>query len=165
MRKEIQFSNLPSINWSQISTATFQDQLQLILCHQYISNLGAKNNTLEAKRSLLDFIFCEKAALNWFEVTQGPEQHSPSRVWSLQRAKKCARRALETGYGAGAQAHANRFLALNHAARPFSQGCTMINTQHTTRNLTVTEKTYDFTLVIARAENNIGLYANSSQMY
>ena len=110
-------------------------------------------------------------------MTQGPEQHSPSRVWSLQRAKKCARRALETGYGvcaalarrvrgygAGAQAHANRFLALNHAARPFSQGCTMINTQHTTRNLTVTEKTYDFTLVIARAENNIGLYtyANSA---
>ena len=130
--------------------------------------MGQKNNTLEAKRSLLDFIFCEKAALNWFEVTQGPEQHSPSRVWSLQRAKKCARRALETGYGvcaalarrvrgygAGAQAHANRFLALNHAARPFSQGCTMINTQHTTRNLTVTEKTYDFTFVIARAENNI----------
>ena len=90
-------------------------------------------------------------------MTQGPEQHSPSRVWSLQRAKKCARRALETGYGvcaalarrvrgygAGAQAHANRFLALNHAARPFSQGCTMINTQHTTRNLTVTEKTCDF---------------------
>ena len=123
----------------------------------YFKSWG-KNNTLEAKRSLLDFIFCEKAALNWFEVTQGPEQHSPSRVWSLQRAKKCARRALETGYGAGAQAHANRFLALNHAARPFSQGCTMINTQHTTRNLTVTEKTYDFTLVIARAENKIGLY-------
>ena len=93
-------------------------------------------------------------------MTQGPEQHSPSRVWSLQRAKKCARRALETGYGvcaalarrvrgygAGAQAHANRFLALNHAARPFSQGCTMINTQHTTRNLAVTEKTCDLTLL------------------
>jgi hypothetical protein len=121
--------------------------------------LEQKTTLYEAKRSLLDFIFCEKAALNWFEVTQGPEQHSPSRVWSLQRGKKCARRALETGYGAGAQAHANRFLALNHAARPFSQGCTMINTQHTTRNLTVTEKTYDFTLAIAsRAENNIGLH-------
>lgn len=64
-----------------------------------------------------------------FEVTQGPEQHSPSRVWSLQRAKKYQSAQV----GARAQAPKrtpNRFPALESCrARPFSQGCAMINTE------------------------------------
>ena len=46
-----------------------------------------KITTVEVGSKIFLVFFREKAALNWFEVTQGPEQHSPSRVWSPQRTK------------------------------------------------------------------------------